>query len=307
MICTRVLAGVLLLTSYSSFMRAQEHVSEPPVNLGDTSFLDGIGGPGELAETIGDAEHSRAIVDGAGHKVRGTGQVNSILSLTHGAWLSNDRILGGWYGTEVVVAAAHVNAGPGMATGGVGDLVVSPLVLQWPEKKLGQIALDQRFAADFWLPVGDYSPTKSVNISSHTFLANPNYAVTVFPLRRVESSWRVHYLWSSTNQDPPLSANARSTQAGQAVHFNATLSYELAMHLWVGANGYLLKQITDPKINGTDVPNSPEQVGAIGPGMVWNHREWFLYLNAYHELGVENRPTGNKVVVRVQKVFGKKR
>jgi hypothetical protein len=48
-----------------------------------------------------------------------------------------------------------------------------------------------------------------------------------------------------------------------------------------------------------------EQVGAIGPGMVWNLKEWFLYVNGYHEVGAENRAGGNKVVLRVEKVFGK--
>jgi hypothetical protein len=68
---------------------------------------------------------------------------------------------------------------------------------------------------------------------------------------------------------------------------NGTLSYELTKHLWVGSNGYFLKQITDPTINGVDISNSPEQVKAIGPGMVWNHGEWFLYVNGYHEFGAE--------------------
>jgi hypothetical protein len=38
--------------------------------------------------------------------------------------------------------------------------------------------------------------------------------------------------------------------------------------------------------------------------MVWNHGEWSLYVNGYHEFGAENRPTGNKVVLRLEKVFG---
>ena len=303
----RFLSVFLSLMLYSPSLSAQEHVPEPAVNLGDTSFLDGIGGPGLLTETIGDATHSSAIVDVAGQKVPDTGQVNSISSLTHIAWLSESRLLGAWYGVEIVFTAAHVNAGRGMGAGGLGDLTVSPLVLQWGEKMVGPIALDQRLVFDFGLPVGQYSPSAGMNLSSNTFTVNPHYDLTAFPLKRVETSWRIHYLWSSENRNPPLSFGAHSIQAGQAIHLNGTVSYELTKHLWIGSNGYCLKQISDPKFNGMNISNSPEQVGAVGPGMVWNHGEWSLYVNGYHEFGAENRPTGNKVVLRVEKVFSKEK
>jgi hypothetical protein len=60
-------------------------------------------------------------------------------------------------------------------------------------------------------------------------------------------------------------------------------------------------------MNSLNISNSPEQVGAIGPGMVWNRGEWSLYVNGYHEFGSENRPTGNKVVLRLEKVFAKEK
>jgi hypothetical protein len=63
----------------------------------------------------------------------------------------------------------------------------------------------------------------------------------------------------------------------------------MTKHLWGGSNGCFLKQITDPKINGLNISNSPEQVKAIGPGMVWNHGEWFLYVNGHYEFEAENR------------------
>src|SRR5580693_9101705 len=100
----------LILISSTSLV-AQTHVPEPAVNLGDTSFLDGIGGPGGVIEEIGDGAHEGTVVDGAGSPIAGTGAVNSISELTHIAWLTHKTILGGWYGTEVVAAAAHANAG----------------------------------------------------------------------------------------------------------------------------------------------------------------------------------------------------
>src|SRR5579862_6603714 len=181
------------------------------------------------------------------------------------------------------------------------------LILQWGQKKVGSLAINQRVVFDFGLPVGEHSPNSSVNLSSHAFTTNPYYALTAFPWRKLETSWRVHHLWSSENGEPPLNFSARSTQAGQAIHLNGTLSYEVAKNLWVGSNGYFLKQISDPKIDGKNIPNSLEQIRAIGAGMVWQHGQWFLYVNGYHEFGAENRPTGSKVVHRVEKAFGKER
>ena len=107
---------------------------------------------------------------------------------------------------------------------------------------------------------------------------------------------------------PPIthlrSAKTRITsQAGQAIHFNATASYEIVKNVYVGANGYYLKQITDARINGIPVPDAREQIGGIGPGAVVNRGKWFFYVNAYHEVGAENLPEGNKLVLRVEKVF----
>ncbi len=107
---------VILLSTAS--LVAQTHVAEPAVNLGDTSFLDGIGAPGVVMEVIGDGEHAGTVVDEGGKPISGAGAVNSISELTHIAWLTHKTILGGWYGTEVVAAAAHVNAGSAGQSGG---------------------------------------------------------------------------------------------------------------------------------------------------------------------------------------------
>lgn len=81
----------------------------------------------------------------------------------------------------------------------MGDLIVSPLILQWREWKFGRIRMQQRLDFDFFLPAEQYQRTSAVNLSSHAFEANPYYAVTVFPAKHLETSWRVHYLWNAVN------------------------------------------------------------------------------------------------------------
>jgi protoheme IX farnesyltransferase len=301
---SRLLLCVALLIGLQSIsLHGQSHVSEPAVNLGDTSFLDGPAGPGFVAEQIGDAAHDGKITNSAGNAVPGAGAVNSISGLTHIAWLSHKRVLGAWYGVEIVLSAAHVNAGTTGDAGGLGATTVSPFILQFPEHRLLGMAIDQRADVDFDLPTGQYSRDSNVSINSNAFTVHPYYSITAFPRKRIETSWRVHYLWNSVNNDPPISTGAQSTQAGQVIHFNATAAYSFYKGLWIGPNGYYIKQITDGKIDGVALHNSPEQVGAIGPGLVWNHRSWFFYANGYQEFAAQNRATGHKLVLRIEKTF----
>lgn len=293
-----ILAGRLAL-------HAQQHPPEPTVNLGDTSFLDALGAPGVLFEHIGDASHSGTRIAGSGQVVTGASHVNSISGLTHGVGLTKHKLLGAWWGFEAIVVTAHVNAGSSGAAGGFGDLTVSPLVLQWKALKFGSGQFNQRFVLDFEVPSGEYRQDMPLSLSAHAFTVHPYYAVTFFPTRKVETSWRVHYLYNGRNNDPAVGSQARSSQAGQAVHFNATAAYSLPHGVWVGANGYLLHELTAPRINGLDLLSPPEQVGAIGPGIVWDRGQYLLYANGYYEMGALNRPEGNKLVLRVQWVPGR--
>jgi hypothetical protein len=293
----------LLMGLQSISMQGQSHISEPAVNLGDTSFLDGPAGPGVVAEQIGDAAHDGRMTDSAGNDVPGAGAVNSISGLAHIAWLSHKQVLGGWYGVEVVLSAAHVDAGALGEAGGLGNMTVAPLILQWPEQRVLGMVIDQRVVADFDLPTGQYSPKSNVNISSNAFTVHPYYSITAFPERRIETSWRVHYLWNSINNGPPINTDAQTIQAGQAIHFNATAAYNFHKGLWIGPNAYYLKQITNGKLDGVALLNSPEQVSAIGPGIVWNRRSWFFYANGYQEFAAQNRATGHKLVLRIEKTF----
>ncbi len=38
-------------------------------------------------------------------------------------------------------------------------------------------------------------------------------------------------------------------------------------------------------------------------GLVWNSGKWYFYVNQYQEFGARNRATGEKTVLRIEKVF----
>jgi hypothetical protein len=63
-------------------MQGQSHVAEPSVNLGDSSFLDGIGGPGFLTEQMNDFEQDGRITNSSGQTEPGSGSANSVSGLS---------------------------------------------------------------------------------------------------------------------------------------------------------------------------------------------------------------------------------
>ena len=98
-------ATVFLLFPFCS--KAQ--VSLPPVNLGLTNFEDGVAFPGFLIEETGGNYRAGQFKDGRGQTIPGSNEANAITSLTHIAWVSKWRILGGYFGAEVVLPAADVH------------------------------------------------------------------------------------------------------------------------------------------------------------------------------------------------------
>jgi hypothetical protein len=279
----------------------------PTVNLGDTSFQDAIAFPGWLVEETFSYYHANQFNDYQGHDRPGSNRLTIMSAVTHVAWISNFRLLGGFYGAEILVPLAVLDFktefGPNDRDHGLGDISVSPFFIQWPEHTLFGRPFFQRLDLLFKLPTGDYSSHSAVNVGSNIYSFNPYYAVTLAPTPRLEFSSRLYYLWNSENDDPFFKLRANNTQPGQAFHVNAAASYEIFKDFRAGVAGYALQQITDDKVDGNDQVHSKERVFGIGPGFKYKLDTWLLYLNSYYETGAENRPEGVKVVFRISKIF----
>lgn len=295
--------GLLLLSGKAG----AADIPLPPVNLGDTSFQDGIAFPGWLVEESLGYYHAGQFNDHMGDKIPGTNRLTTLSATTHVAYISNFRILGGYYGAEVLLPLADVDLdtgfGPKDRERGIGDLIVSPFILQWTDNRLFGIPYFHRFVFDVVLPTGKYDSHRAVNIGNNMVSLNPYYAFTVIPTERLEVSVRLHYLWNSKNDEPFVGLGAGSIQPGQVFHANYAASYEVLKGLRLGINGYALQQLTPDKINGHNQANSKERVIGIGPGIQLSGNKMSLYLNGYFETGAENRPEGTRVVIRFSKVF----
>jgi hypothetical protein len=296
---SRLSVGALVLLASRPSI-AQQHIALPPVNLGASSFMDGPGGPGLLTREVVTVFDAQRFTGADGQTAPGNNTLTTLTEITHVAYSPPTKVLGGYWGVEFLVPVAMVDvatAGGEARTVGIGDLTFSPLVFQAPDLRLLGRPFFHRLDVDVNAPTGQYQRDAPVNVGSHVWSVNPYYAFTWLPFERLETSWRLHYLWNSVNDAPGPGYEATTIQPGQAIHINGAVSVEVAGPVRAGVAGYVLQQITDSLADGRHVAGSRERVAALGPGlnMFADGGRTQLTANAYWEFAVENRPAGARL------------
>ncbi|MEI7730336.1 MAG: transporter [Verrucomicrobiota bacterium] len=281
----------------------------PAVNLGVTSFLDGgpPAGPGFYFTEYGQYYTSHQLNDAHGKSMGLPGADLDVgVSLSQFIYQSDQKVfLDGKWGMDVIVpvVSAHISFDapiPLRANGtGLGDVVVGPFI-QWDPimGKNGPLFM-HRIELQCITPTGKYDRNYAINPGSGYFSFNPYWSGTLFVTPKFTVSTRVHYLWNDSTTDPNI-PGATKLQAGQAVHLNFAMDYELIeKHLRAGANLYYLKQFTDSHVYGVNTADRRERVLGVGPGAIYSfNQNNHLFLNAYFEPVADNRPEGMRFVLR---------
>jgi hypothetical protein len=112
----------------TSSARAASPVPQPPVDLGQTSFLDGEAGRGGLLEIIGNGYVASQFANASGGPVAGTNRQWSGTVIFHVAYVSDVPVAGGFLGAETLlpVSVLHLQvAGMPQATGPAGRRLLS--------------------------------------------------------------------------------------------------------------------------------------------------------------------------------------
>lgn len=283
---------------------ASSYAALPQVNLGNTSFFDGVAGPGTLIEEGMSGYSSSRFIERGGDNIA-VGELKSYSSTTLVAHITDQKIFGAFYGYEILIPKVKVDSTlfGDVESSGVADISISPFMLQWGRQYLFGKPYFQRLNFIFTLPTGKYDENKAFNLGSNTLSFNPYYAGTLFFNDEIETSFRLHYLWSDKNSDPFIGNNIHSEQSGQAVHVNVSASYQVANGLYGGVSGYHLNQITPHKINGKSQPNLDEEVSALGGGLLYKGDLLNLNFMYYKEFDVTNRTDGNKIVFKISTIL----
>lgn len=291
-----------------------EAYDQPAVNMGLTSFLDGMppDGPGLYLEEYIVYYQSDRFNDKDGHEMSLPDPDLGLMAIVSQiVFVSESKpFLGAHWGLDIIVPlfdmdmTYDVSGTAPMDNGaGLGDILIGPF-LQWDPVTLGKTGpvLLQRFELSFIFPTGKYDDDREINPGSNFYSFNPYWAGTVFFTPKLTATTRINYLWNSKNNDPGrIYGNADDTRAGQAIHTNFAFAYEvLPRTLRVGLNGYYFKQITDSRVGGSHVSGKEEVLG-LGPGMFYmfaKQNKDLLFFNAYFETKVKNRTKGERFLLR---------
>jgi hypothetical protein len=331
----------LLFASPPSAARAA-NLEPAGINLGGTSFLDGFGRTQEGFTYLGYLQYGRA------RRIDGCNQVSmpscdpgraqpyfnnpaidafifvNQLVYTLPRKLFGDRArLGIDFILPLVAFDTSFDKGPpfpGLQLTdngiGIGDLTFGPLLQFKPVMAGDRPVFSMRAEFDVIAPIGKYDPGKDINQSSNFFSLNPYVAATVMPLRHLEISARLNYLYNFKNYRPALGRlygnqvppPIKSAQAGQAAWVNFAASYEVVHGFNVGVNGYYFHQfnldlweLLDGSSNqGLQWADFGElRILAVGPGMylkVGEHDK--LFANLYFQTMVQNGPKSTVVNLR---------
>jgi hypothetical protein len=295
-------AVIALLCCGAGPGHAQSPVNQPPLDLGQTSFLDGEGGPGFTFETIGFGSVAGYATDASGRAVPGRNRQWSGNITLHPIYVSKLQVLGGNLGFELLqpLSLTHLEApgSPNTTQGGAGDLVIGPHI-QWSGGSLFGRPFSSRLALQGVLPSGSYSARRPVNAGSDVWQISPYYAFTWKPFEAWEFSARLIYDWSSRSTNPSPRLGAGSVQPGSQFAVNYAVSYAVSPTLRLGVAGYALKQLNDTEVGGKPVPRSQQQAFGLGPGLVWTDGKAKVIANVFREFATENRPEGFSAVARL--------
>ena len=281
---------------------AQLRVAQPPLDLGQTSFLDGEGAPGFLLETIGLGTVASYATDAAGRAAPGKNKQWSANVTLHPVYTSKAALLGGNLGIEFLFpgSATRLNVPnqPVTTQGGAGDVTISPFI-QWSGGSLLGRPFASRLAVGGVVPSGSYRPPRLINAGTNVWQVSPYYALTWQPLDKWEVSVRLIYGWSSRNKAPPPALGVGSVQPGGQFAANYAASYAVTPRLRLGLSGYVLRQVTDTRLDGRAVAGLQQQTFGLGPGLLWNNGSVRVIANLYREFGARNRPEGVNAVARL--------
>ena len=298
---------LILLASFAlSIANAYE---QPSVNLGFTSFVDGgpPAGPGWYFQEYIQYWAADDFKGPGGAKIFPDPQpdLKAYISLNHLIYQSDQQLLGGKWGIDVILPFVKLDLAPGNSplrenSSGFGDLLIGPFI-QWDPimGEKGPIFM-HRVELQMIFPTGSYDSQFALNPGSNFFSFNPYWAGTLFMGPKWTATARIHLLYNSTNDEPALFTGLDDFRAGTAIHGNFAISYDvIPRQLRIGLNGFFFEQISDTKVNGVGMSILDEKVWAIGPGMLYSFsQEDHIFINTYFESSAENRPEGWRLNLR---------
>jgi hypothetical protein len=234
-------------------------------------------------------------------------------------WITGKKILGGYYGMDVIVPLVYQNLDMTDFKGSdfsLGDIFIEPITLSWHSKQS-----DFSFGYGIWTPSGNYKTTDPVS-PGKGFLTHMLTGGATFYLDK-DKNWS----FSALNR---YEISTERKQSGITPGQYYTIEYGLGKNLSktfeIGVVGYYQAQVNqasgpaeviidpeDPpdtlKINQASGPaalKTKDSVSAIGPEITFVLPKLGLSTSIRYlrEMGANNRPEGNILNLTFTKRLG---
>lgn len=195
----------------------------------------------------------------------------------------------------VIVPIVHLRVDTPGGSGernGIGDIILEPWLIGYSSPSRTFFAF---LATDIAVPSGSYSANRVANTGRNTYALMPHLSTTWFPTPAVEVSTTTLVEISSPN-------SATRYHSGAVAALEYLVGYSLNSKFQLGLQGYLLKQFTDDKVNGTPIPGDGfrGRAVAVGPQLryMWSPAAGIVF-KYQREFAVQNRPQGDKFWVEL--------
>lgn len=225
-------------------------------------------------------------------------EVTAYVNAPRAIWISDYKILGGFYGADVLLPIGYVDQDDSFGLfenkSGVGDIFVEPITLSWHPKQW-----DLGVGYGFWAPTGNYDDSPfAPNLiwkgywghmltAGATYYLDTNKTVAVSLLNRYEINHE--------NDDYNITA-------GNTYTLEWGISKSIRKTVDVGVVGYWQQQTTKDGNSSNDIL---DRIISVGPevsvfcpkiGLITSLR--YLY-----EFGARDRPEGHLTTLTLTKPF----
>ncbi len=215
-----------------------------------------------------------------------------VAEVLRGIYVSDIEILGANLGWHVVVPLVYKDMEmKGMfdeSRASLGDIYFSPFLLGWHSQLLHVVA-----GLDIIAPTGQYNEDYNVNIGNNHWTFEPAVAVSLILPEGLSVDVKLMYDFHTENTDYSGMAGSGDYRTGQQFHLDYNIGYAVLENLRLGICGYYLKGLQEDELDGDELPDTEEQVLAVGPSAMYSvDKNLHLVAKVQFETEVENRPEG---------------
>jgi hypothetical protein len=211
-------------------------------------------------------------------------------------WITNKKILGGFYGMDTIIPFAYQNLDVTGFSGtdfSLGDIFVEPITLSWHQAKF-----DAAVGYGFWAPSGDFDAEAPLNPGKGYWTQMLTGGITYYPDQA--KMWSL----SALNR---YEFNQEQEQTGVTPGQYWTVDFAVARSITptfeLGMAGY--HQMATTAASNDTGSVMKDYATALGPeiSLAFPQKMFFVSARYMREVSVDNRSEGNTINITITKKF----